>query len=248
MAKSAAPNPFAAAKPKTSASAAKSQAEVIPAQDFTAYDGGEYTGTQVQESIQNFIEGKEQFDQGEAMMKASRPTLNAIGRTFFARFWLKNRSVRPSSPIIATDPLGRGKSVKMIFQDSVAKLDENSYTALASLIGAQHAEELTVKRDDFQINPDVLGLTVKVKRDGKVVSQNVMEAIAEALQEKFAPSPEIVAGLFTVVHNFSTTKGLIDKGPSLVAPDASDASAQKLAQFLEVGRFVTQIKPGSQGE
>jgi hypothetical protein len=62
------------------------------------------------------------------------------------------------------------------------------------------------------------------------------------LQEKFAPSPEILAALFTVVHKFETAKGLIDKGPTLVD------NPVKLAQFLEAGRFVTQLRPGATGE
>jgi hypothetical protein len=57
-----------------------------------------------------------------------------------------------------------------------------------------------------------------------------------------APAPRSSAALFTVVHKFETAKGLIDKGPTLVD------NPVKLAQFLEAGRFVTQLRPGATGE
>lgn len=241
-----APNPFGAAQPKVAKSAAKASADIIHAQDFTSYDGGVYKQAQVAEAIENFIEGSEQFKQGDAMMKANRPTCLALARTFFAKRWAMAGS-RPSSPIIATDAAGRGKQMKAIFTDSVKKLDENSYAALANLIGAANAEAVTSKRDEFVINPELLDQTVKVKKDGKVVDQNVMAAIAEALQDRFAPSPDVLANLFQVIHKFETIKGLIDKGPSLVLPDKSPASIMNLARFLEVGGFTTQLRPGASG-
>lgn len=244
----AAPNPFASAKSKGAGTASSPKASnVIPAQDFESYDGGKYTKAQVAEAIESYVDGKEKYDSGETMMKANRPTVMALARTFFAKDWLM-RGARPKSPLIAVDPSGRGASMKSIFTDSKAKLNEESYAALANLIGAAKAEQVTRKADEFHINPELLDQTVAVKKDGKVVQQNVMMAIAEALQDRFAPSPEIVANLFQVVHIFETQKGLIEKGLELCCPDKSPASAIKLAQFLEVGRFVTQLRPSGGGD
>jgi hypothetical protein len=69
--------------------------------------------------------------------------------------------------------------------------------------------------------------------------------MTEALQEKFGPSPEILAGLFKAVDKFHTKKGLIDKGLQLVGANDLKNDAYRLAQFLELGRFTTQIKTGA---
>lgn len=243
---SSAPNPFASAQRKAPAGAKKSDAPIYPAADTKTYDGGDYKRAQIVESINAYASGHEMFEQGKAMKDTSRPTILVVARTLFARDWL-NAGKRPSSPALVTDANTVGTMLKVIFMDSVKKLDEGSYGTLANLIGAANAEQLTVKRDDFQINPEFLDQTVDVKKDGKVVKQNVMQAIAEALQDKFAPSPHVTAGLFTVVPRFETVKGLIDKGPNLVCPDKSPASAARLAQFLEVAGFTTQIKTGATG-
>jgi hypothetical protein len=245
--KSAAPNPFASAAPKVAKSAAKAQGEFIPAQDIQTYDGGVYKQAELVEAIEGFVTGSEQYKQGDAMMKANRPPILALARTEFAKRWAM-RGNRPDNPLVTTQPNGQGTRLKVVFTDSVCKLDENRYTELANLIGASAAEELTVKRDDFIINPELLDQTVKVKRDGKVVDQNVMEAIAEALQDRFGPSPDILTNLFQVVHKFETVKGLIDKGPQLLLPDKSAASIANLAKFLEVGHFVTQLRPSGGGD
>jgi hypothetical protein len=249
MAKSAAstaPNPFASAARKPTAAAKKSDSPIIVADDTKTYDGGIFSKSQVADAIVGYAEGHEQFEQGKAMKDTNRPVLIAVARTRQAESWMM-LGARPKNPKMVTDPKGTGPVVGVQFNDSVNNLDENSYATLANLIGVNNAEQLTIKRDDFVINPELLGETAKVKRDGKIIDQNVMTAIAEALQERFAPSPEILAALFQVVPKFTTTKGLIDKGLSLVTSGKTPADALRLATFLEVGRFTTQLKVGASG-
>lgn len=244
-AKTAAPNPFGAAKTKAPAGVSKKDDEAIVAQDFTSYSGDKFSKDDTTEAIHNFCEGSSLYKSGESMMKSSRPVILHLARTMFAKRWL-SLGKRPSNPLVSTDPGGRGDRLKVVFQDRATKLNDESYAALANLIGAEAAEVSTLKQDEFQINSELLHQEVDVKRDGKVVKQTVMEAIAEALQEKFAPSPEILAELFEVNHRFETQKGLIDKGLQLVAQGSSDSvAATKLAEFLVVGNFTTQLKPGS---
>jgi len=239
-------NPFAAAQRKAPSGAKKSDAPIIVAADTKTYDGSMYSKSEVIGAINGYVEGHQLFEQGKAMKDVGRTTIVAVARTKYAQEWLMNGK-RPSNPKMVTDETGDGAMLSVIFMDSVSKLDEISFGNLASLIGEDKAEELTLKRDDFVINPELLDQTVLVKKDGKNIKQNVMDAIAEALQDKFGPSPEILASLFQVIPKFETTKGLIDKGLELVAPDKSADSAEKLARFLEFGRFTTQIKTGATG-
>lgn len=247
----AAPNPFAVATRKVPASAGKTAANFIPPKDITTYDGAAYTAAEVADAINNYCEGAKKFDEGDAMKKATRPILLAIGRTVFSQQWLMD-GTRPSSPTLSTSPNGKGTMIKFVPTDSVAKLDDNSFATLAGLIGATKAEACVTKRDDFVFNPELLDEVVDVnvlQADGsfRVEKQRVMDAIAAALQKTFAPSPDILGGLFKVVPVFQTNKGLIDQGLALVAPDKTEASKIRLAQFMDVGKFVTQLKPGNLG-
>lgn len=245
-------DPFASAKRKVPAASKKAEANIIPAQDFTSYDGGKFTLKQSQEAIVGYAEGHEQFESGKAMKDLHRPTVLALARTKFAEQWLFNGG-RPKNPALTSDPTGKGAFLKVLFFDSANKLDENSYATLANLIGAKNAEQVTVQRDDFLINPEMLTkadgspVTCLCRKDGKVVEQPVLQAIKEALQERFAPSPEVLANLFQVIPQFHTMKGLIDKGPALVTSGKTAADAQRLAQFIVVGGFTTQVRAGADG-
>lgn len=240
-------NPLAAmGTRKAPASAAKKTADIIPSQDIKTYDGNDYTKVALTEAVNAFVEGSELFDQGKTMRDTNRVPILALARTVFAKNW-QRYGKRPDNPIVATDELGRGKTVKVIFQNSSNKMDETSYATLANLIGAAKAEEVTLKRDDFLINPDVLEQEVEVSIGGKKSKMRVMDAIAKALQSAFAPSPEILENLFQIVPKFETRKDLIDMGLQLVGSANAQETAIRLAQFLEVGRFTTQLKPGALG-
>ncbi len=243
----AAPNPFETAQRKPTVSTKAADANIIVAQDYTAYDGAFRTEAETIEAIDNYVEGATLFNQGRTMKDTNRPVILSLARTMYARDWLM-RGARPSNPKVAATADGRGSQIGVLFFDSVNKLDANSYGALANLIGAKAAEEVTLKRDDFIINPEVLGNEATVKVDGKIQKMNVMDAIAKALQDAFSPSPEMLRSLFQVIPKFETTKGLINKGPALVTTGKTPADAVRLAQFLEIGDFTTQLRPGASGK
>jgi len=246
MAKSAAIDPFASAKRKAPAAASKAAADIIPAQDITTYDGNSYTKQVLSDAVEAYVQGAEWFDQGKTMKDTNRGPILSLARTVFARDWYRSGK-RPSNPVVSTDVNGRGKTVKVVFMNTRNKLDETSYASLANLLGAKSAEEHTLKRDDFLINPDVLEQDAEVLIDGKKQKMGVMSAIAKALQSAFAPSPDILANLFQIVPKFETNKDLIDKGLELVGTSNKQESEIRLASFLEIGRFTTQLKPGALG-
>jgi hypothetical protein len=244
---SSAPNPFTTARRKAPAGSKKSDANIITACDFVSYNGGAFSKNDVVQALDAYCEGHTMFEQGKAMKDTNRPTLLYLARTMFAKDWLM-QGTRPKNPKVCSTEDGRGRHCAVLFFDSANKLDNGSFASLANLIGRENADALTIQRDDFTLNPELLYEKVKVKgRNGKEVEMVVMDAIAEAIQDKFAPSPEIARDLFTITPMFTTSKGMIDKGPQLVCPDKSPASAARLAQFLELGRFTTQIKPGASG-
>lgn len=240
-------DPFAAATRPTAAGGKVSDAPRFAVEDITVYDGTPLTKAILHESILRYAEGKRMVDDGTTMKDTHKPNVLKFARTKFAQVWL-TASKRPKNPIIMLDSSGVGQTLKVMFFNNQVVLDENSYASLANSIGAAEAERWSIKRDNFIINPEILTLTTKVKKDGVVVEQNVLQAIKEALMEKFAPSPEILRGMFKVIPEFKTKKGLIDAGPSLVAPDKTPASVNRLAQFLADGGFTTQVREGSGGE
>jgi hypothetical protein len=246
MAAKAAPvNPFAAAAKKAPAKAVGKVRPIFVAAPFIGPDGNvRYTKAEVVEGIENYVEGHTLFEQGKAMKETNRPILLDVARFEQAKEWLV-QGKRPENPALTTNEAGNGTTVKVVFMDSSNKLDDFQFSQLANLIGQDKAEENVTRRHEFAINPELLDQDTEVVKAGKVVKQNVMEALTEALQEKFAASPHILAGLFTATEVFHTNKGLIDKGMQLVAPTKTPADAYRLAQFLEAGRFTTQIKTGA---
>lgn len=240
-------DPFAEATPKAAKEAGKGE-HIIVAQDITCYNGKCYTKSDIVSAMTNYAHGHELEKQAKAMTSVNRPLLLDFARSMFARNWLANNRNRPSNPTIYADETGNGVAMGAIFQNSIANLDEVSYPALANLIGVKAAEEYTTKGNEFTINPAVLDREITLKQDGKEVKQTVLESIKVALQEKFADYPEILSKLFTVKSHWNTVAGLIDAGPKLVCPDDSPPSQARLAQFLEVGRFVTQLKPSTKGK
>lgn len=243
MAKATPVNPFTAAKVKPTAALKPDSPIFLPA-DTTTYDGGHYKAADIIDAVNNYAKGNAMEKEADAMQKASRPTILAVARTLFAMDWLK-RGTRPSTPKMYSDPQGKGSMLSIIFMDKSIKMDDNRYATLCNLIGADNAQKNTTQRDDFSFNPDLLEDEVEVKKDGKIIKQKVMTAIAEALQDKFAPSPAILANLFHITPKFETNKGLLDKLPQFVAKDGTVASAHRLAQAMVDTSVVTQIKPGS---
>jgi hypothetical protein len=243
--KSATVNPFAAAAKKSSTSASKPARSVFIAEAHVGPDGRVlYTKDDVIAGIENYVEGHTMFEQGKAMKDTNRPIVLDVARLRQSKEWL-TAGRRPENPSLTTREDGDGTFVKVIFMDSVNKLDDFQFGQLAQLIGQKAANENTIHRHEFAINPELLDQDVQVNKDGGVVTQNVLEAMTEALQEKFGPSPEILAGLFKAVDKFHTKKGLIDKGLQLVGANDLKNDAYRLAQFLELGRFTTQIKTGA---
>jgi hypothetical protein len=243
MAKQAAPNPFATASRKPTAATKKVAGNIFTPQDMTTYDGAKFSKDDIAGAITAYGEGHTMFEQGKAMKETNRPTILAVARTKQAEKWLME-GARPSSPKLHATDDGSGEFTTVIFMDSVVKMDDDRYANLANLIGAEAAEENTVRRDDFIINPELLGEKCKVFIDGKIQELTVMDAIGRALQTAFAPSPAVGSALFHTAAVFSTKKGLLDKGIQLVTSGKTPADAQRLAQFLEVGHFTTQVKPG----
>lgn len=238
-----APNPFASATRKPTAAVKKQVGNIVLPQDMKTYDGGVFSKQDITESIVNYAEGHRMFEQGKAMKEASRDTILKVARTKQADKWLMEGS-RPSSPKLFADANASGEFATVVFMDTSNKMDDDRYTELANLIGVAAAEENTIRRDDFIINPELLGETCKVLFDGKITEMTVMDAIGKALQAAFSPSPTIGSALFHTVPKFETVKGLIDKGIQLVTTGKTPADSERLARFIELGRFTTQVKPG----
>lgn len=235
MAKSAPVNPFAAAQRQAKVANKKPQANVFIA-----------SSPDVEQAIVNYCNGDEMEKQGKSMKGTSRPIVLDFAMPKFAEQWLM-LGKRPANPKVASSDGSDGAFLGIQFKDQSVKLNPDTFTLLANCIGAAKAEEVTIQRDDFTINPDILEERVKVKVDGKVQEMRVMDAIAKALQGAFAPSPEILANLFKVNEKFETTKGLIDMAPSLVAPDKTPNSVQRLVQFLKDFCYTPTLKPGANG-
>lgn len=240
-------NPFSSAAKKPASSLKKSTRPIYIASDVHDLNTGGllYHKAEVEQGIHNYIEGHTQFELGKAMKDTNRPIVLNFTRQNFAKEWLMNGS-RPENPAIQNKEDGSGDQLKVIFQDSTAKLDDAQFDQLSSIIGQTNADAETIRRNEFTVNPELLDEKVKVTtKNGKIEEQTVMDAMVEALQEKFGPSPEILANLFKAKEVFETKKGLIDRGLKYVASGKTDQDAARLANFLEVGRFTTQIKVGA---
>lgn len=236
------PNPFASAQRVAPASASKVAGNIYVASNLTAFDGSNLTTAQVVESVKNYSQGKELADQSKALLENNRPTVLKFAETKFAQQWLMSGG-RPDNPRIVIDSFASGPQLQVAFLDSCVKLDENRYSVLESHLGPVAAEENVVKRDQFFMNPELLEEVVEVNSNGKRVKMRVMDAVAEALQVWFAPSPEILTSLFSIKPIFTTKKGMIDRAPSILCPDKSPASAVRLAQFIQ-DLVTVQIKVG----
>jgi hypothetical protein len=238
-------NPFAAAAKKSTSSPKAPSRPIYVADDLLGLNGQlVYRKDEVAEAIHNYGAGHVQFEQGKAMKDTNGPIIKTWTRAHYCNDWLLGGQ-RPANPAITNKDTGDGDHMKVIFMDSCMKMDDFQFNALVGLIGQKAAEDNVIRRNDFMINPELLDQKVKVQQGSKVVEQTVMDAIIAALQEKFAPSPEVLGSLFTAVEKFETKKGLIDKGLQLVTTGKTPADAQRLAQFLEIGRFTTQLKVGA---
>jgi len=241
----AAVDPFAAATKKTT-STLKSKSPIYVAASLAGLDGKViYEKSDIISAIENFAKGHKLEEQGKAMKEQARPVATTGAKYHFTRDWVQART-RPESPKYVTNDIGDGVYLSVSFNDASRKLDDAGFNQLAALIGQKNAEENVIRRHNFFINPDSLSNSAKVMKNGKVAEQNVMDAIKEALQEKFGPSPEVLAGLFQAVEIFETKKGLIDKGLEFVAPGKTAADAERLAHFLEVVRTTIALKPGGE--
>ncbi len=110
------------------------------------------------------------------------------------------------------------------------------FEALCNLIGADKAEEQTVKGNEFTMIPETLEKVVSGKK--------VMDLVAEALQEKFAGNPEILQSLFVVKPIFRTKANLLEKGAQLLGLKLGDKTAPyRLAEFVQAIRAPISLKP-----
>lgn len=209
---------------------------------------GVYVATSPVESqaIIDYCEGKKFEDQGKAMKETARPQVMALAMSNFIADWLTTRK-RPDNPAVASGIGADARYININFVDKPVMLNDESFAQLANLIGAQAAEDNTFKADIFSLNADLMEVEADVTINGKPAKMRVMDAIGAALQQVFAPSPAVLSGLFSVKQVFTTVKGLIDKGPNLVAPDASNISKAKMKEFLEIAAATPQVKPGAMG-
>lgn len=239
-AKSATVNPFAsaAANAKKPGETKKDRPIFVPS-DFYGENGSlVFSAQTISESIVSYSDGNALMEQGKAMKDAASPVIEGWTEHKFCEEWIK-KGTRPENPALMSAPTG-GTTLKFIYMDSMKKLDDAQFAHLAQVIGTDAAESNVVRRHEFTINSDVLDQDTSVNQNGKVVKMNVMEALTEALQEKFGPSPDILAALFIATEKFHTQKGLIDKGLQLVQPNP-----YRLAEFLQAIRATTQIKTGA---
>lgn len=236
-------NPFAAAAKKTT-SVLKSKSPIYVADAIVGPDGEiVHSKEEVIRSIERVAEGVRLENMGKSMKEQNRDVLTAFATSRFTQDWV-NKRTRPENPKVVTNEVGDGVFCTVGFVDSAKKLDDAQYSDLVAMVGAAKAEDCVIRRHDFTIEPTLLDQTCKVNKGGRVIEQNVMEALTEALQEKFEPSEGILAGLFVAKEKFETKKGLIDRGPELVTTGSSSADAARLAQFLDAIRSTISLKPG----
>ena len=237
-----APNPFASAAKKKAGPAAKARPIYI-ADDVKAAAGHTlYRADEVAAAIKSYNDADSELKKAEAAQAASRPIIVGWTKAHFTQDWLMG-GTRPENPSIMS--ASDGDQMKVLFIDKAAKLDEFQFSQLVDLVGQDEADANVIRRTEFTINPELLEETVKVADGSKVVEQTVMDAIIAALQVKFAPSPDILAGLFTAKEKFETKKGLVDKGLALATSGKTPQDAEKLGQFLDIIRCQTQLKPGA---
>lgn len=242
MAKAPLVNPFAAAK-KAVPAAAKPKTSVIVADAVLDPTGGQlYSQDDVVQAINNYCDGDSLVNQGDAMMKTSRPVVLAFGKQVFCREWAVTGKT-PENPKITTDPRGTGRLIGISFNDREVNLKDEEFADMVALMGTDVAEASVTRRNEFKLKPDVLETEVEIKdAKGKLVKKQVMEHIADALQAKFADHPEILGNLFEMKEVFKTSKGLIHKGYQIC--QSMPAPAIGLQKYLDAIKTVIQLKPG----
>jgi hypothetical protein len=243
MAKSA----LGAAKRVVAGTSKKSSSPIIVAsevRDFANPSNVLFSRDQVAEAIQGYAEGDSLFKQGEALKKLHRPTVEAFGQHNYVQGWANDGTFPEHNPKLVVNSDASGTLITYMVIDKEVKIDEGQFANLANLIGAPEAEANTVKRDEIYFNQDRLETQVEVKEKGKTVSKSVLELIDEAVSTALtnAGREDLLDGLFEIKPKFTTRKGLIKKGLSLVG-----ASPTKLAEFVDATQAIVSLRPGNGG-
>lgn len=238
-------DPFAA--PPASGKKLSAKQPILVAKDFTGYDDRTYTKNEVIDAILGHNEGHRLYEQGDAMKKKFRSTVLMFARMFFADAWLKSPS-RPKNPKIFTNEAADGEFATAIFQNSSNLLDDESFAVLANLIGTGNAEQWTTRTPTYVFNNEALQEECEVIIDGKKQKMTGINAVRQILQRAFADNPEFLAKLLIPKTNFKTVKGILDKGPEFIGSAYNPANVRRLAEFMEVSKITTQIKPGGSEE
>ncbi len=237
-------NPFAVATSKAPA-AAKPKNEVIVAGAVLDTAGAElYPASAVIEAMDNFAVGKGKYDEGDAMMKTNRPIIDAFGLQTFAERFLDQDRV-PDSSKLTTKRDGSGTTMTYIVINKQMNLNPAEFAEFSSLVGAAAAHANVEDRNVFTLKSDTLETEVECKDvKGKPVKKSVQDHLIDALQLKFADSPEILANLFEVKPIFKTTPDLLHKGLGLVASNRDKNAVHRLQAFTRVIKAITQVKLG----
>lgn len=115
-----------------------------------------YTQAELVKSIDEYCEGKDIYDRGDALMKKTRKPILDFARAKFAEFWAMMGRRPEHSPKVLTEEKGDGAMVTVEFQDREANLNQEQFDELAAVIGAENAKSVTTKGWEYSLNRETL--------------------------------------------------------------------------------------------
>lgn len=258
MAKSA----FGRAVKKPAGSAAAPASPIIVASDEIDPVTGVtiYTKEQIIEAMHQLIEGKSLESKAKALISTAEPVVRDVARRAYVRLWTADGNRPKKNPKLVENPNGVGSWITTVVTDAERILDDGTFAKLADVIGKDNAHSVTIRRDEFALNPtkmemEVPGLQVEATDDdgeplkdvaGRVIMRNatVMDLVDQAITEKFDKYPDILDGLFTKKPVFKTKKGMIDRLLGFIGMGGNNNRVEKLNEAMVAGRVTIQLRPG----
>jgi hypothetical protein len=230
---------------KTTGSAKKPAANIIPAADLVNPEGGAviFSRDQVVEAMEGTAEGKRLEDQGKALQVMHRPTLVQFVQRNMVKQWVSSGR-QPENPKLSTNSDGTGTIIGAALVDKAMKMDDNQYQELVSVIGEKQAEANVVHRDEISFNNEKVNQEVEVGGKTRTVLEIVDEAITEAFKK--IKREDLLQGLFEVKEVFETKKGLLPNALTLVGGPVPGAQV-KMYDLLQAARVITNLKPSGGG-
>jgi hypothetical protein len=249
---------FGRAAVKPAGSAAAPASPIIVAADVIDPVTGMklYTRQQVVDAMHQLIEGKILESKAKALISTAEPLIRNVARRAYVKLWADAGNRPKKSPKLVENPNGVGSWITTVVTDAERILDDGTFAKLAEAIGKENAQSVTIRREEFSLNPaklevEVPNVKIEATDDdgeplkdaaGKVIMRNatVMDFVDQAITEKFAAYPDLLDGLFTKKPVFKTSKGMIDRLLGFVGM----GNHNRLEEAMVAGRVTIQLRPG----